>query len=170
VRYDHYEVVSFLLSELRRVLMERETELAKLKSELQDLHQYKALQKQQETEIARLEKQLEKQKFEHENILRSRRAHFLRQRQALEDDYEARRKAMSTAANREAAETLKKQSDRIKSENKELRQELGQLIQTTQDLQTQKVTLQRQMQALLREQQVQDDLGRLKRKRAGLIS
>ena len=126
MRYDHYEVVSFLLSELRRVLMERETELAKLKSELQDLHQYKvgidkllvreivpvrrcgcvlwlclqALQKQQETEIARLEKQLEKQKFEHENILRSRRAHFLRQRQALEDDYEARRKAMSTAANR----------------------------------------------------------------------
>ena len=60
---------------------------------------FQSLQVQQDLEIERLEKHLEQMKFEHENTLRSMRSRFLRQRQAFEDEYEARKKAMSDSAN-----------------------------------------------------------------------
>ena len=62
---------------------------------------------------------------------------------------------------------LKKQSERIKLDNRHLRQELHHLIQTTQELQKQKASLQCQYQALVREKQLQDSLDKLKLKRTG---
>lgn len=61
----------------------------------------------------------------------------------------------------QASECLEEHTARIRSENKRLRAELKQLIETTNDLQLQKKRLSRQYNTLLREHQLNEDLQRL---------
>jgi len=65
---------------------------------------------------------------------------------------------------------VRQHSQQIIEENKSLRAKLYGLIEATQGLQAQKKRLQRQHQALLRERELQEDLKKLRLKRAGLVS
>ena len=65
---------------------------------------------------------------------------------------------------------VRQHSQQIIEENKSLRAKLHGLIEATQGLQAQKKRLQRQHQALLRERELQEDLKKLRLKRAGLVS
>ena len=61
----------------------------------------------------------------------------------------------------QASKCLEEHTVKIRSENKQLRAELKQLIETTNDLQLQKKRLSRQYNTLLREHQLNQDLQRL---------
>ena len=58
----------------------------------------------------------------------------------------------------QASDCLKEHTQRIRTENHQLRSELQRLIETTNDLQLQKKHLEKQYQALLREHQYNQDL------------
>ena len=61
----------------------------------------------------------------------------------------------------QASECLEEHTAKIRSENKRLRAELKELIETTNNLQLQKKRLSRQYNTLLREHQLNQDLHRL---------
>ena len=65
---------------------------------------------------------------------------------------------------------MKQHSQQVVKENRTLRVELHELIEATQGLQVQKKRLERQHQALLRERELQEDLKKLRLKRAGLVT
>ena len=62
----------------------------------------------------------------------------------------------------QATECLKKHTYEIKMENQRLRSELQQIIEATNDLQSQKKKLDKQYRSLLREHQFNQDLQRLR--------
>ena len=65
---------------------------------------------------------------------------------------------------------VKQHSRQIMEENKRLRVELHELIEATQGLQAQKKRLEHQYQTLLREKELQEDLKKLRLRRAGLAT
>ena len=62
----------------------------------------------------------------------------------------------------QATECLKKHTHEIKLENQQLRNELQQIIEETNDLQLQKKKLDKQYRSLMREHQFNQDLQRLR--------
>lgn len=129
-------------------------------------------------------------RFQHENSLRAMRAKFLQERRQFEEEHETRTAAMTSLATQvrmhdtiltavtlplllqlqQADVCVKQHSRQIMDENKQLRVELHELIEATQGLQAQKKRLERQHQALLREKELQEDLKKLRLRRAGLAT
>lgn len=58
------------------------------------------LQQDQEQEISRLEEELEEQRFQHEDRIRSMKTKFLKEKKAFEEATEARIRAMADSANK----------------------------------------------------------------------
>ena len=58
------------------------------------------LQQDQEQEISRLEEELEEQRFQHEDRIRSMKTKFLKEKKAFEEATEARIMAMADSANK----------------------------------------------------------------------
>ena len=59
-----------------------------------------ALQREQEKEIMKLERELEERKFQHENQIRSLKTQFLKDKQAYEERAEAQVRAMANKADK----------------------------------------------------------------------
>ena len=144
--------------ELTSVLLEKENELSRLNTELRGLEQYKALRSAQEQEISQLERVVEDKKFDHENKVRILKAKFLEEKRLFEVAMEDHIRTMADQANSQAAKCLKDQTERIRRENHELRHQLVSLIQTTDELQSQKRKLEKQYKALLHEHQFNQEL------------
>ena len=85
---------------LNAILMEKESELAKIKQELKLLEPFKVLQKDQEAEIQQLEQQLEEKRFSHEDKIRSIKTQFLKEKRILEEASDNKIKEMAVHANK----------------------------------------------------------------------
>ena len=136
-----------------------------------------ALRSAQEQEISQLERVVEDKKFDHENKVRILKAKFLEEKRLFEVAMEDHIRTMADQANsvqpppqyeiwtiiffffiQQAAKCLKDQTERIRRENHELRHQLVSLIQTTDELQSQKRKLEKQYKALLHEHQFNQEL------------
>ncbi|CAI8014569.1 Coiled-coil domain-containing protein 166 [Geodia barretti] len=143
------------------VLLEKEQELSRVEGELEKLQPFKEQQVRQEQEISSLERELEEARFCHENYVRQLKTQFLQERRAYDAQMATRVRVMTQRASQQASKCLEEHTVKIRSENKQLRAELKQLIETTNDLQLQKKRLSRQYNTLLREHQLNQDLQRL---------
>lgn len=143
-------------------MLEKESELAKIKEDLKALEPFKVLQKEQESEIRQLEHQLEEERFAHEEKMRSIKTQFLKEKRVLEEASEAKIREMNVHAHKEASQCLKKHTQRIRGENQQLRRELQELIDVTSALQLHKKQLEKQYCSLLREHQFSQNLKQIR--------
>ncbi|XP_077980396.1 coiled-coil domain-containing protein 166-like [Glandiceps talaboti] len=150
---------------LRSVLLEKESELAKTRKELDDLEEYKRLQADQVQRIRDLEKEVMRMRGKHTDTIQKLKTQFLTEKREYQHESESKVNELARQANREALHCLNAHTSKIKSENRELRRELMKLIQTTRALHEHKEELEEQRRQLLREQQYGNDLKKLKNTR-----
>jgi hypothetical protein len=148
--------------ELNTTLLEKQNELSKVNQELIALQPYRTLQKEQEEEITALEKEVEEKRFLHENRIRVLKTQFLREQKSFEKEAELRVRMMAERADKRASQCLKEQSQRISTENKQLRAKLQELIEKNNSLQVKKMQLDKQYHKLLEEQKFIRELQKIR--------
>ncbi|XP_048825823.1 coiled-coil domain-containing protein 166 isoform X2 [Brienomyrus brachyistius] len=142
------------VNELKRRILEKESEICHLKAEIAELSEFKNQHQQQQLgRISELQGQLEAMYCSHAKEVRvqmadchSKKAQYEKQaRQAVED--------FTRAANREAIRSMMAQIQQVSQENQSLQGELQQLIQRTHVLRSRRGQLQAHRQQLLLEKE-----------------
>ncbi|ELU12619.1 hypothetical protein CAPTEDRAFT_218925 [Capitella teleta] len=147
---------------LRSILMEKENMLAKTKQELDDLREFKTLQHEQVGRIKELEKEVMVMRGHHSDTIQQLKSRFLREKRDFQQDSDAKISSMSKQANKEAVQCLNEHTQRIKSENRQLRHQLLLLIRKTRALHEHNKHLEDQKKQLLLEEQYSEDLKHLR--------
>ncbi|CAH1794050.1 unnamed protein product [Owenia fusiformis] len=150
---------------LRAVMLEKENMLSRTKQELEDLQEYKNLQKEQLAKIRELEREVMHMRGKHSETIQSLKAKFLKEKREFQTESEQRIQTMTKQANKEAFACLNDHTDHIKIENRALRHELLKLIRKTRALHEHKAQLEEQKKQLLREQQYANDLKKIRSSR-----
>ncbi|XP_076458449.1 coiled-coil domain-containing protein 166-like [Babylonia areolata] len=150
---------------LEALLLEKQHLLQKTEQELTDLQEYKNLQTEQLTKIRDLERQVSEMRSHHTHTIQQLKSDFLRQKREYQSDSDNRIQSLEKKANKEAMQCLTDHTNHIKLENRELRQELLSLIQTTRALNEHQKELEEQRRQLLREQNYTQDLKKLREMR-----
>lgn len=150
---------------LRAILLEKENMLSRTKQELEDLQEYKNLQREQLSKIRELEKEVMHMRGKHSETIQQLKAKFLKEKKEFQTDSENRIQTMTKQANKEAFQCLNDHTDRIKIENRGLRHELLKLIRKTRALHEHKMQLEDQKKQLVREQQYANDLKKIRTSR-----
>ncbi|XP_021351057.1 coiled-coil domain-containing protein 166-like [Mizuhopecten yessoensis] len=150
---------------LEILLLEKQNSLKKTKDELGDLTPLKTLQTEQLNKIKELEKEVMQMRTKHSETIQSLKSTFLRDKREFQNDSENRISTLQKKANKEAIQCLTDHTNAIKTENRNLRRELLELIKTTRAYQEHKRELEEQRKQLLREQQYAEDLKKLRNTR-----
>ncbi|KAH9512866.1 hypothetical protein Btru_036794 [Bulinus truncatus] len=150
---------------LENILLEKQHLLQKTHQELQDLQEYKDLQLDQQNKIKELEQEVIKMRGHHTKCVQQMKEDFLKEKKEYLQDSETRVQTQEKKANQEALQCLSEHTNKIKIENRHLRQELLQLIKTSRALNEHKSTLEEQKRQLLREQSYANDLRKLREAR-----
>merc|ERR1711915_585886 len=149
--------------ELRDKILTKETQLANTQLELNNLEEYRELQQKQSERIAELQGQVAKMQIEHSETIQQLKAQFLDEKKAFEEESEATIQALSKQAKKEASDCLNKHTENIKKENREMRQELMDLIERTRALHQHKLKLEKQKKERTRELQYNEDVKTIRR-------
>jgi len=150
---------------LQNTILSREAELASIKDELDNLNDYKVLQKEQRGEIAELEKQVAEMRVKHNEAVQKLKARFLEEKKTFQAEADDNLKELNKEAQKEARNCLQQHSQRIKLENRALRRELLQLIQQTRALHSHKLKLEDQKKIIIREKEYADHVRMLREER-----
>jgi len=149
--------------ELREKILIKENQLAATQLELNNLEEYRELQQKQSERIAELQGQVAKMQIEHSETIQQLKAQFLDEKKAFEEESEATISALAKQAKKEASDCLNKHTENIKKENREMRQELMDLIERTRALHLHKIKLEKQRKELTRELQYNEDVKVIRR-------
>ncbi|KAK7004047.1 basal body-orientation factor 1 [Biomphalaria glabrata] len=150
---------------LENILLEKQHLLEKTHQELNDLQEYKDLQSDQQNKIKELEQEVMKLRTHHTQCVQKMKSDFLKEKKEYLQDSETRVQSLEKKANQEALQCLTEHTSKIKVENRQLRQELLQLINTSRALNEHKAMLEEQKRQLLREQSYANDLKKLREAR-----
>ncbi|CAG5131916.1 unnamed protein product [Candidula unifasciata] len=150
---------------LETLLLEKQHVLAKANKELKELQEYKELQKDQLEKIHDLEQQVIQLRAKHTERIQRMKADFLHEKHKYQQDSEFKIQTLERKANKEAMQCLAEHTNRIREENRELRQELLQLIKITRALNEHQRKLENQKRELLREQNYASNLKKLRETR-----
>ncbi|BFZ03336.1 hypothetical protein BsWGS_06375 [Bradybaena similaris] len=150
---------------LEITLLEKRHVLAKTNQELSELQQYKELQRDQQNKIHDLEQQVIQLRAKHTERIQRMKADFLHEKHKYQQDSEFKIQTLEKKANKEAMQCLTEHTNRIRQENRQLRHELLQLIQSTRALNEHQRELENQKRQLLREQSYANDLKKLREAR-----
>jgi len=153
--------------ELREKILVKENQLAATQLELNNLEEYRELQQKQSERIAELQGQVAKMQIEHSETIQQLKAQFLEEKKAFEEESEATISALAKQAKKEASDCLNKHTENIKKENREMRQELMDLIERTRALHLHKIKLEKQKKELTRELQYNEDVKIIRHGRRG---
>eukprot|EP00795_Rhopilema_esculentum_P009033 gene9033-16676_t len=143
---------------LQEEILAKEAELDSAKRDLESLKEYQVLQKEQESEIARLEKEVHDMRATHSDAVQKLKAKFIAEKCAFQKTSDEKINKLTKEANLEARQCLQDHTWRIKDENRALRKELLGLIQDTRVLYQHKKQLEEQHKILSREKQYADKL------------
>ncbi|KAJ8382445.1 hypothetical protein SKAU_G00032230 [Synaphobranchus kaupii] len=149
-------------NDLKKQVLERESQLALLKSEIEELCEIKRLQKQQLVRIAELQREMDVTNSQYTESIQALRAQFFDEKQKYEDQARQKIHALALAANKEASQCLISHTQQVSQENQWLRKELQQLIQRAQVLHDHQEQLQAQRQQLVLELDYMQDLRQLR--------
>jgi len=155
--------------ELREKILIKENQLAATQLELNNLEEYRELQQKQSERIAELQGQVAKMQIEHSETIQQLKAQFLDEKKAFEEESEATISALAKQAKKEASDCLNKHTENIKKENREMRQELMDLIERTRALHLHKIKLEKQKKELTRELQYNEDVKIIRHGRRGKV-
>ncbi|CAL1543370.1 unnamed protein product [Lymnaea stagnalis] len=150
---------------LENLLLQKQHLLEKANQELNDLQEYKDLQSDQLNKIKELEQEVVKMRAHHTTCVQQMKSDFLREKKDFQHDSEFRVQSLEKKAIQDAQQCLSEHANKIKLENRELRQKLMQLIKTTRALTDHQKTLEEQKRQLLREQSYAYDLKKLREAR-----
>ncbi|GFN81974.1 coiled-coil domain-containing protein 166 [Plakobranchus ocellatus] len=150
---------------LENLLLEKQHLLEKTNQELGDLQEYKDLQTDQLNKIRELERQVMQMRAHHTERIQQMKSDFLREKKDYQHDSDFRIQSLEKKANKEAVQCLTEHTNKIKLENRALRQELLNLIKTTRALNEHQRLLLEQKRQLLREQNYANDLKMLREAR-----
>ncbi|KAI8734896.1 basal body-orientation factor 1 [Biomphalaria glabrata] len=150
---------------LENILLEKQHLLEKTHQELNDLQEYKDLQSDQQNKIKELEQEVMKLRAHHTQCVQKMKSDFLKEKKEYLQDSETRVQSLEKKANQEALQCLTEHTSKIKVENRQLRQELLHLINTSRALNEHKAMLEEQKRQLLREQSYANDLKKLREAR-----
>lgn len=151
--------------ELNADLLEKESVLAKINQELENLSEFKVLRQQQQSRIQDLERELMALRGRHTETIQQLKKAFLQEKHDCQTNADRKISQMSKQANQEAITCLNVHSQRIRAENRSLRHELLALIRKSQALREHERQLLEQRRALRSEREYADDLGRLRAER-----
>ncbi|XP_036407635.1 coiled-coil domain-containing protein 166 [Megalops cyprinoides] len=146
-----------LANELKRQILERESELVLLNNEIEELAEYKKLQKQQLERIEQLQEEVLVTHGEHSQAIQTLRTSCLNQKQKYEAKARQKVHSVAQAANREAWQCLIAHTQEVFRENQRLREELQQLIQRANVLHDHQDMLHEQREQLLMEMEYAKD-------------
>ncbi|KAG5846219.1 coiled-coil domain-containing protein 166 [Anguilla rostrata] len=149
-------------NDLKRQLLERESELVLLKSEIDEIGEIKKLQRQQLARIAELQREMDVTNSQYTGSIQALRAQFFAEKQKYEAQAREKVHTLALAANKEATQCLISHTQQVSQENQWLRKELQQLIQRAQVLHDHQEQLQAQRQQLLLELDYMQDLRQLR--------
>jgi len=156
-------------SALQEEIMTKEIELAAVQKDLDSLKEYQVLQKEQESEIARLEKEVMDMRAKHSEAVRNLKAKFIDEKCSFQKTSDEKLSKLTKEANLEARQCLQDHTWRIKEENRTLRKELLGLIQQTRVLYQHKLQLEEQHKILSREKQYANSLQSIRSKRQDIL-
>lgn len=120
--------------ELSTTLLEKECQLKKIRGELKDLNEYEDLQKKQQNKIKELEKKVMHMRGKHSEEIQQLKAQFLKEKRDFQLESEGKVATLSRQANKEAVAGLESHTQKIKTENRQLRHKLLVLIKQTRAL------------------------------------
>jgi len=147
---------------LRAILTEKEQVFSKTKEELSELKEYKTLQKEQTATIKELEREVMSMRARHSEKIQKLKNRFLEEKREFQHESDNKITALAKQANKEATHCLSEHTQRIKLENRRLRQNLLQLIRKIQTLRQHQLQLQEQSVQVRAEQTYHDDIKRLR--------
>ncbi|XP_063446467.1 coiled-coil domain-containing protein 166-like [Mytilus trossulus] len=147
---------------LQKLLMEKENTLKKTTEELSQLQEYKDLQDEQLSKIKSLEAEVMQMRAKHSDTIQQVKSTFLKDKKEYEEDSREKINTLERLANKEAIQCLTDHTNRIKTENRQLRKELLDLINITRAYKAHQLDLQEQKKQLVREQQYAGDLKTLR--------
>ncbi|KAI2662801.1 Coiled-coil domain-containing protein 166 [Labeo rohita] len=139
-------------NELQTEILQTENQLALLNREIADLKEVKTLKQQQSCRITELEEELTTMQCNHSESLVAQKAEFIKKKQSCEQQAKDTVQALTISANKEASHSLMSYMNRVFQVKKSLQEEYKYLLQRTQALQKQQVSLQNDQQQLLLEQ------------------
>ncbi|XP_043919914.1 coiled-coil domain-containing protein 166-like [Protopterus annectens] len=147
---------------LKNQLLEKENEFCQIQKEIDDLKPFKDLQAEQLSQIKDLEKEVIKMRVQHADNLQKIKSNFLHDKTYFEQDSQQKVLALAKEAHKEAIRCLFEHTEKVRSDNRQLRQELLGLIQKSRALREHQMKLEEQHQQLLRELQYSQDLVKLR--------
>ncbi|XP_067406669.1 coiled-coil domain-containing protein 121 [Emydura macquarii macquarii] len=146
---------------LQEQLLHKEGELLRLTREVEGLWEIQALQQEQAARIRELQGELLATRQQHTQHLQETKSCFLQEKAAYEQKSQQQVLRLVQQAQEVAVRCMQEHSDQVKRENKELREELLQLIQRSRTLHLHKRRLEEQAQQLLRERCYMQNMARL---------
>jgi len=148
--------------ELKDQLMEKESVLAKINQEYKELEDYQALREEQLETIKDLEKEVVEKRNEYSESIQNIKTEFLTKRANYAKESDEKIKRLAKEANKKAVLCLEEHAKLMKTENKNLRTELMELLKRSSMLNEHKQQLEKQNADLVREQQYSNDILRLR--------
>ncbi|XP_028602533.2 coiled-coil domain-containing protein 166-like [Podarcis muralis] len=150
-------------TEMRSQLIEMETKFSLMTKEVEELKPFKELQSEQLLRIRELEKELLAMKIQHSEEMRLLKSKYLHQKAEYEVQAEQKVQALAKKAEKEAVRSLIQHTNRVKEENRRLRNELLGLIQRAKGLKAFRQQLREQKEQLLWELQYGRGLAHMRR-------
>nr|XP_023693938.1 coiled-coil domain-containing protein 166 isoform X2 [Paramormyrops kingsleyae] len=142
------------VNELKRRILEKESEICHLKAEIAELSEFKNQHQQQQLgRISELQGQLEAMYGSHAVEVRVQMADCRNKKAEYEKQARQAVEVFTRAANREAVRSMMAQMQQVSQENQSLQGELQQLIQRTHALRSRRDQLQARRQQLLLEKE-----------------
>ncbi|NWH90609.1 CC166 protein, partial [Aegithalos caudatus] len=139
--------------EVRSALKDTEAEASLLDTELGELEPYKEQKVQAEQKVKALEKELRVTRIRCAEETHATRSRFLQEKADCEREFQQRMQELTWGADEVALQALIQHVERVKAENRLLRQELLGRLQHCELLRDTKTQLQDQQEQLLRENQ-----------------
>ncbi|XP_007420955.1 coiled-coil domain-containing protein 166-like [Python bivittatus] len=170
IQQQHQEVMARSQEQeaaLREQLLQKEAELARLSSELEGLRGVQALKQEQTSRIRELQQELAVAQKQHVQHLEAAKVQVLKEKAAREQEAGREVEGLAQQVQQLALQCLQEHSRTVCKQNKELREELHQLVQRARKLQEHKHRLQKQMQQLWREHGCLQDLAFLRGRLSG---
>ncbi|XP_030051392.1 coiled-coil domain-containing protein 121 [Microcaecilia unicolor] len=151
--------------ELRKNLLQKESELLRINKDIADLQSVKDLQQEQQSRIKELEREVMASRGKHIQNLLQIKSSFLQEKAAFENGTQQQMLTLTKQAQEEAMCSMIQESERAIVENQQHRQELLHLIRRSRILQAHKLRLEEQNKQLLWEKQYSQSLARIRHQR-----
>jgi len=136
-----------------------------LKSKMDSLAEYQELKRNNLKTIKNLEEQVVRIGSSHSETIQQMKAQFLKEKSEYSDLSQEMINALIEEANKKAVKCLDEHASSIKHENRALRTELLELINSSRVLNARKKELDDQKKELIREKQFSDDIRRIRKQR-----